>query len=133
MMRGTDVQHMFSDILSDPLFGSEAFVIRRKTYNRSLGEAVLSGTEHISASGCIHPAGSVDLQLLPEEVRSEEVILVRSQVPLLTGSSDPASAAFTAPDEILRNGEVYRVIRVKDWSGFGFCQAWAVKQREGSA
>lgn len=35
-------------------------------------------------------------------------------------------SSFTGPDRIQWNGQTWRVIRARDWQGFGFCQAYAV-------
>lgn len=43
------------------------------------------------------------------------------------------SPSFTGPDRIHWNGQTWRVVRVRDWQMFGYCQAYAVLMREGEA
>ena len=43
------------------------------------------------------------------------------------------SPSFTGPDRIHWNGQTWRVVRVRDWQMFRYCQAYAVLMREGEA
>lgn len=36
------------------------------------------------------------------------------------------SPSFTGPDRIHWNDQTWRVVRVRDWQGFGYCQAYTV-------
>ena len=40
------------------------------------------------------------------------------------------SPSFTAPDRIHWNDQTWRVVRVRDWLGFGYCQALAILMHE---
>ena len=40
------------------------------------------------------------------------------------------SPSFTAPDRIHWNDQTWRVVRVRDWRSFGYCQAYAVLMHE---
>ncbi len=118
-----------TDTLSDPELGYTPFTVERITYTRGRG-GTFSRSETFSASGLIHPGTPEMLQLLPEEERKEEFIAVYTDFALSTG--DPGSgASFTGADRVHWNGQIWRVVRVRDWSGFGYYQGYAVLLREG--
>ena len=118
-----------SDIITDGELGAAPFIIRRRHYILSAGEAILSDTEDITTYGTVHPTADADLTLVPEEYRSEILRTFYAPVPFSLGvRADPAS--FTAPDQILYGGKTYLVIAVKDWSAFGFSKAIAVEKAE---
>ena len=117
-----------SAALTDPDLGFTAFTVQRIMYRLQNGESVPS-VQTLPASGCIHPGTPEMVQLLPEEERHEEFIAVYTDFPLRLGENG-GGATYTAPDRILWNGETWRVIRVRDWSVFGYYQALAVKMNE---
>ncbi len=73
------------------------------------------------------------IQLLPEEEKNETFIAVYTDYPLSTGTPEDAGASFVAPDRIHWNGQVWRVVRVRDWQIFGYVQAYAVLMHEEAA
>ena len=116
-------------IFSDPEMGSVSFAVERITYTRSReGTASRSVTE--MARGCIHPGTAEALRLLPEEEHNEQYIVVYTDYALSTGTLENAGASFTAPDRIHWNGQTWRVIKVRDWSPFGYVRAYAVLLHE---
>ena len=113
-----------TDTLSDPELGYTPFTVERITYTRTRSGNT-SRSETFSASGLIHPGTPEMLQLLPEEERKEAFITVYTDFALSTG--DPGSgASFTGADRIHWNRQIWRVVRVRDWSGFGYYQGYAV-------
>ncbi len=53
--------------------------------------------------------------------------------PLAVAEGSPRSSgasSFTAPDHIHWNNQAWRVVRVRDWSAFGYYQAYAVQMHE---
>ena len=120
---------MISAIL-DPELGCTAFTVERITYTRSRsGTSSKSRTEQ--ALGCIHPSTPEMLKLLPEEEKAEEFIVIYTDHPLSIGTSEEDGAStFTGADRIRWNGRTWRVVRVLDWSAFGYCRACAVLMRE---
>ena len=124
---------LFTDITSaifDPELGCTAFTVERITYTRSRsGTSSRSRTEQ--ALGCIHPGTPEMLKLLPEEEQQEQFIEIFTDYALSTGTSETSAASsFTAPDRIRWNSQTWRVVRVRDWNMFGYCQAYAVLMRE---
>ena len=117
-----------SAALTDPDLGFTAFTVQRTTCRRQNGSSVPS-VRTLPASGCIHPGTPEMVQLLPEEERHEEFIAVYTGFALSLGEND-GGTAYTVPDRILWNGETWRVIRVRDWSVFGYYPALAVKMNE---
>ena len=117
-----------SSALADPELGFTAFTVQRTAYTRQDGASV-PFVRTLPVSGCVHPGTPETLQLLPEEERHEEYIEVYTSFPLSVGEND-GGAEYAAPDRILWNGKIWRVIRVRDWSGFGYIQALAVKMHE---
>ena len=114
-----------TSMLIDPEMGSVSFIVERITYTRTRS-GTGSHTHNSRATGCIHPGSPEMLQLLPEEEKNDTFIAVYTDYPLSTGTPEDAGAAFTAPDRIRWNDQTWRVVRVRDWSQFGYCQAYAV-------
>ena len=118
-----------SPILTDTELGGTTFTVSRKTYRRELGEVVPSEVEGYTASGNIQPAASEDLQLFPEEERSEDMIIILAPFHFRLGET--GKTTFTTADVITWNNRKYRVVKVKDWSAQGgFYKALAVRQKE---
>lgn len=118
-----------SSVLFDPELGCTAFTVERITYTRSrAGTTARSRTEQ--ARGCIQPGTPEMLKLLPEEEKQESFIVIYTDYALSTGEAGEDGSCFDAPDRILWNGQAWRVVKVRDWQGFGYVQAWAVKMRE---
>ena len=115
-----------TDVLFDPELGCTAFTVERITCTRTrLGTTSRSTTAQ--ALGCIHPGTPEMLQLLPEEEKAEEFIVIYTDYALSTGVPENAGASsFTAPDRIRWAGKTWRVVRVRDWQNFGYYQAYAV-------
>lgn len=116
-----------TDAILDPEMGLTSFTVDRITYTRS-GSGTAEQKQTFSARGDIHPGTPEMLQLLPEEERHEDFIAVYTDFPLSLGAD--AGKRFTGPDRILWAEQAWRVVRVRDWSAFGYCQALAVLLRE---
>lgn len=115
--------------LQEADLGYTPFVVKRTTYRRRNGQSVPS-ERRISAAGCIYPGTPEMTQLLPREDRRENFIAVYTGFSLSSGK-DEGGDACTAADRIVWRGKTYRVVRVKDWSSFGYSQAYAVLLQEG--
>jgi len=114
----------------DPELGCTAFTVERITYTRSRGGTTSRSTT-AQALGCIHPGTPEMLQLLPEEEKTDEFIVIYTDYALSTGTPEGSGASsFTGPDRIHWNGKTWRVIRVRDWQTFGYYQAYAVLMQE---
>ena len=112
-------------VIHDPELGCADFTVERITYTRCReGTAFSTRTEQ--ARGCIHPGTAETLKLLPEEEQHGTYIEIYTDYPLSTGIPEEGSASFTAPDRIRWDNRIWRVVRVRDWSAFGYCRALAV-------
>ena len=120
-----------SSAILDPELGSVSFSIERSVWKRDQGDNVLLAKSTASAVGCIHPGNAETLSQLPEEDRHDEHIIIYTAYPLSLGQND--GLTVTGPDRILRNNQTWRVVRIRDWSSFGYVQALAVLVREGSS
>ena len=120
-----------SPAIMDPELGSVTFTVERSVWKRDQGENVLLAKSTASAVGCIHPGNAESLSQLPEEDRHEEHIVIYTAYPLSLGQND--GITFTVPDRILWDNACWRVVKIKDWSAFGYIQAQAVLIREGSS
>jgi hypothetical protein len=119
----------FADVLTDPDLGSVLFTVEHITFTRGReGTASRSRTE--TARGCVHPGTPEMLRLLPEEEKREEFIAVYTDCPLSTGAPEASGAAWTGADRIHWREKTWRVVRVRDWSLFGYYQALAVRMEE---
>lgn len=113
----------------DPALGTVSFSVERITYTRSRGETGIRSVT-VQACGCIHPGTAEALKLLPEEEKNEQFIVIYTDYALSTGTPENAGASFTGADRVHWNGQVWRVVKVRDWSAFGYVQAWAVLMRD---
>ena len=113
----------------DPELGCTAFTVERITYTRTRA-GTTSRSITAQAMGCIHPGTPEMIHLLPEEEKSETFIAVYTDYPLSTGTPEDAGASFTGADRIHWNGQTWRVVKVRDWSAFGYVRAYAVLLQE---
>ena len=116
-------------VITDEELGAVPFVVIRRTWRQSQGEKELIDETQYETVGTVHPASPEELQLLPEEYRSEQILIFHSPVPISLGGP-LTETTFTAPDRILYRFRQYLAVSVRDWTAFGFCRALAVLQRE---
>ena len=114
----------------DPDMGCANFIVERITYIRSR-EGTTTSVRIEQISGCIYPGPAEALKLMPEEEKNEQFIVIYTDYALSTGTPEDAGASFIGADRIHWNGQVWRVVKVRDWSAFGYVQALAVKLEEG--
>ena len=126
---GEGITTEMTEILFDPELGCTTFTVERITCTRSR-EGTVSRSVTEQAAGCVHPGTAETLALLPEEEKQEQFIVIYTDYPLSAGASGETGVSFTAPDRIRWNGRTWRVVRVRDWQGFGYVQALAVRMRE---
>ena len=117
-----------SEAIHDPDLGYTPFTIRHTKYRRSRGTLTPS-TRMISADGCIHPGTPEMLQLLPEEDRKDDFIIIYTSHALSTGENT-AGSAYLAADQIEYQNKTWRVVKSRDWQSFGYTQALAVLVQE---
>ena len=116
-----------TDAIFDPELGCTAFTVTRIVYTRT-ASGTTAAEAVSSALGTIHPAAAEELQLLPEEEKSETAVVIHTDFALSTG--EDRGKRYTGPDRIAWNGKTYRVASVRDWSAFGYYKALAVLLHE---
>ena len=109
--------------LLDPELGSVAFQVIRTICTASRGTASRTETT-LSATGCIHPGTADMVELLPEEERHKTFIAVYTSFALSLGDN-PGGTTWTAADRIVVGGRVWKLVRLRDWSAFGYRQGLA--------
>ncbi len=113
-----------SAALSDPELGFLSFTVRRLIYRLSQGTTTVTHAA-FPAEGCIHPGTPEMAQLLTEEERHKDLIAVYTSFPLSLGNN-PGGVTWTAADRILYDGKVWKLVRLRDWSRFGYYQGLAI-------
>lgn len=113
-------------LLNDPdVGGGQPFVIVRREAIRRKGREGTKTETRISATGSVQPAGENALEQLPEADRDKEVHIFRTTEPIQMGESTDAGDTFA--DEIEYNGDLFKVLRDKNWSPWGMYVAFATK------
>lgn len=113
-------------LLNDPdLGGGKAFEVKRTILERKAGKLVPYRVLTFSASGNIQPAGTHDLEKLPQEDRIKEIMVFRSTFVFQMGEETEEGSVQT--DEITFKGNLYRVLKIENWGEYGMYYAYASK------
>ncbi|MCL2829843.1 MAG: hypothetical protein FWD77_03775 [Betaproteobacteria bacterium] len=111
-----------SELIDDPDFASAFELIRSSGGFENEGEYVAAPGQPEKRIGVVQPAKAEDVaQFLPEGERANRAITVYCRQELRHSDGEGADS-----DAILWNGQRWRVIGVRNWSGEGFWQATAV-------
>lgn len=115
-----------TEILIDPeIGGGVAFQVERKVSTRT-GGSISQTKETFDATGNIQPENKNTQSSTVEDLLSERIVVYSTFI-FQTGSNDYSS--FIGPDEVLYNGNRYRVTSVNDWKDWGFTIAHAERVR----
>ena len=117
-----------TSVFQDQEMGATTFDVSRLTYTRG-SSSDPAEEKWLGVMGSIHPATPEMLQLLPEEERNETYIYIHTEFAFSTGVDN--GDKFTSPDRIYWRNFVWRAVRVRDWSSFGFYEVLAVLMQEG--
>lgn len=113
-------------LLDDPdVGGGQEFTILRITTGRVKGRDQVLNKQTIHATGSVQPADQNALEQLPEADRENDVKIFRTTEPIQDGSTDGEGS--TLSDELIYNGDHYKVLKTKDWSQWGMYVAFATK------
>lgn len=107
-----------ADVLLDPDYCVDFPIIRSVESVNARGRTQSSASE-IPAQGVIHPATEEELTILPEAQRVEEIIAVYTATRLTAGDDTHGA------DRVGWQGGTYKVLKVMDYSQFGFTMALA--------
>ena len=111
-------------LLRDPEMGAVSFTVKREVRNRNKAETSLVSKSTTNVIGIIHPAAPEEIHATSTEDVHEEFVTVYTDFMLSQGENFGRS--YTLPDQIIWQGKVYRVVRLKTWPQFACCKALAV-------
>lgn len=114
-----------SSIVLDPDF-VQTFTIYREAGSWSGGRWV-STESSITMTGTVTVAKPQELVQVPEADRTQAVMIFYSTQPIYTTRSDSSKAAEGTSDQIVWNGDRYRVSAVLPWKDYGYYKAYAVR------
>lgn len=110
-------------LLSDPTVGAQHFDIYRRRGEWEQGRFVIADeVQTVPAVGVIQPAGSESLSFFPEGERREGQIVIYTKTTIYLTEGDSIT------DEIIWQGENYKILRVDRWQEYGFNIAYAQKR-----
>lgn len=112
----------------DPEMGATTFDVSRLTFTRSSGSDPAE-EKFLGVMGSIHPGTPEMIDLLPEEERHETFIYIHTEFAISLGKD--SGDKYTVPDRISWNNQVWKAVRIRDWSSFGFYEVLAVQMQEG--
>jgi len=116
-----------TELLSDPeVGGGQPFQVERTAGVRANGKKVPDAPTIHEAIGNIQPAQPKELERLPEEDRVKAIIAIRSTFVFQSGAD--SGKTYTDPDVVIIGGNRYRVLKIDDWSAYGFQCAFATRQ-----
>jgi hypothetical protein len=107
-----------ADVLIDPDL-AQAVLVTRATEDVDERGRTQQLKHDFTVQGVVHPATEKQLLLLPEASRGDETIAVYT-VTKLTAGDDAHSS-----DTVTWQGETYKVVKVMDYSDYGYILALA--------
>ena len=108
-----------TELLFDPDLGAQEFVVTRRTGKWVGGRLTVDTEETLIAIGIIQPPSAEQLAFFPEgERRKGQIVIYTTTTLHLTEGTDIA-------DDIMWNGEQYKLVNVKRWDDYGYVEAYA--------
>ena len=114
-----------SNVVTAPMF-STYYTVRRTTGRWVNGRVVLDTPVEIQYYGSVQPATNKDLQQLPEGDRQSGTMKFFTKPPntfYITSENQANDDMVVMSDEIIYNGDIYKITSVKDWTQFGYVRA----------
>lgn len=113
-----------SELLFDPdVGGGQDFKVERTIQTRAKGRLVSQPPVVTDVFGNVQPAQPDELEQFPEEDRKYSVMAFRSTFLFQLGSDDGITSV--SPDVILYQDKKYRLLKIDDWSAYGWQRAFA--------
>lgn len=113
-----------SELLYDPdVGGGQEFKVERTIQTRDKGRLVSQPTVVTDAIGNVQPAQPDELEQFPEEDQKNSVMAFRSTFQFQLGSDDGITSV--SPDVISYQDKKYRLLKIDDWSVYGWQCAFA--------
>ncbi|KPV60719.1 hypothetical protein QJ48_04105 [Paenibacillus sp. A3] len=105
----------------------KGFKVYRTTGEWVRGRFVTTSETPIQFQGTITVANADDLQQVPEGDRVTGMMCFYSQQPIYITRSEGEHSAAGISDEIVWQGDRYRIISVNPWQDFGYYKAFGVR------
>ena len=123
-----------AELITDPDF-AQSYKVIRSTGKWDGGRFKIVSAETLKYIGAVQPAGSEDLEQIPEIDRTNVVLNFYCQYPKkLYISRDTDENAdgeeLAIYDTIEFKGAQYKIIKVLDWENNGYQMAFAVEKHE---
>lgn len=114
-----------SEIIDDPDF-AQAFKVQRSSGTWVLGRFI-AATETLQFSGVIEPLNTKEIKMLPEGDQITGGINIWTRETLHTTKRENALGGKLS-DEVIWQGENWKVYQVQNFSDFGYQQAICVRK-----
>ena len=101
-------------VLKDPRMGYKPCFIHQMECTRHGGK-IAENLNIFCTGGVIHPGTERNRELLPEEYRQDEYVIVYCLTELTVGKEEDSTHFRTADIIDLRNRTYWRVVRAKKW------------------
>lgn len=116
-----------SELMNDPDFCSNYKVLRRQGKWQK-GRFVLASAIELSYYGPVQPATEKELEQFPEGDRERGVMKFMCSPPkrlyITETPNDIGERDIIVSDQIVYDGELYKIIKVKNWKQQGFIRAF---------
>lgn len=108
-----------ADVLADRALGAHEFFIIR-TRGTWEGGRFIEHSERIAAYGNIQSANGAETDARPEGGRPQDMLVLRCAQRILPTGGEPDALG----DEIEVRGVRYKVVRLNDWTDYGYAEAY---------
>ena len=115
-----------ANVINSPTLGAFNFQVER-TVGTMVNEGEYQTTSTlVNYYGQIHPPSDADMKTLPEGRRTDEVIKVLTEIPLILGDGVEIES-----DVVKYDGRRWRLFGGKNWKRYGYYRAFAELIHEG--
>lgn len=114
-----------SEILYDPDF-SQNFTVNRRTGTWQAGRFAETDQPVLTLTGVVIPASAKEIMQFPEGDRDVGMMKFYSDQQMYVTHRDDGSGNAGTSDEIVWNGQRYRVVNVNQYSDYGYYCAFGV-------
>lgn len=109
-----------SSVINSPTLGAFTFQVERIIGTLANEGEYQTTSTLVSYFGQIHPPSDADMKTLPEGRRTDEVIKILTEVPLILGDGVSIES-----DIVHYNGLRWRLFGGKNWNRYGYYRAFA--------
>lgn len=113
------------EVILDPAFLT-TITVERKSGRWENGRYNAKDPETITIQGNLQPAGELDIVTTPEGNKIQGDIVIYTLEPVFMTKVNGATGGVS--DTVLYSGQRYQVIRVEDWSLYGYWRAICTRE-----